>query len=436
MTTTTADLSASGENATLKRGILGIRWVFPEVATCFSRVPDECARIGRSTQCQWSIDGRGVSREHAEIWRDQGVYWIRDLRSRNGVSINGVRRDRAPLSLGDVVRLGDLLGVFTELAETSEDCSAFEQHPSGLLTGPVLRARLSTIFSVVASELPVLLMGETGTGKEMVARAVHDLSGRAGPLRAINCAALPEALAEGELFGYRKGAYTGAVGDHLGHIREADRGTLLLDEVAELPLAVQAKLLRMLETREVQPLGQSRPVKVDVRVVAATMSDLRAAVAERRFRVDLFARFNGVSVVLPPLRERREEIVHLFHAFLKRYSPRPPSISGGAAEALCLYDWPQNVRELAFVAQRTTALYADVGLLRRHHVQAAIGAALSPPSQIVPSGRKTVDATTLVEAIRVHGGNLAQAASALQLSRGRAYRLLREAGLESSRRRC
>ena len=438
MTTTTASLSASEAGPARDCETFGIRWVFPDVATSFRALPRDRGVIGRQADCALAVTGSEVSRAHAEIWKENGVYWVRDLGSRNGTSVNGRRRDGAQLALGDVIRVGNWIGVFTVSACGSlQDDSmqdAFQEIAGGLILGPALRSRLAPVLQVARSTLPVLILGETGVGKEVVARAVHALSGRAGAYRTINCAALPESLAESELFGYKKGAFTGAAAPHAGHIRAAEGGTLFLDEVAELPLPVQAKLLRTLENHEVQPLGGSSPSTVDARIVAATASDLRVAVTERRFRDDLLARLNGVTITLPPLRERREEIVYLFRSLMSSRIGCTAGMSAGFAEALCLHDWTQNVRELAFTAQRVASLYGTEPLLRRRHLREVFGLSIAgETSSTAASESVGVNAVVLVEAIRAHGGNLARAASALNMSRGRAYRLLREAGLESFR---
>ena len=189
----------------------------------------------------------------------------------------------------------------------------------------------------------------------------------------MNCAAVPEALAEGELFGYRKGAFTGASCGNLGHFRSANGGTLLLDEFTELPLALQAKLLRVLEQREVLPLGESRPVPVDVRVVVAAQEPLSAALEHRRLRADLYARLDGVTIQLPPLRQRLEDVVPLFEYFASEVSGgHPPRVEAELIEQLCVYDWPFNVRELELVVRRLLVLAGHEPVLRRHHLPARV----------------------------------------------------------------
>ena len=255
---------------------------------------------------------------------------IADLGSRNGVRVNGRAVPSARLGLGDVVRLGGWIGVVTATPGELEEIAP------GLWGGAGLQEALATLRQAAASDLPIVLEGETGTGKEVVAGALHRWSGRAGPLVAVNCAALPESLAEGELFGYRRGAFTGADRASPGFFRSAEGGTLLLDEVSDLPLALQAKLLRVLEQREVQPLGETRPVPIDVRIVVAGQQPLMEVVRAGRFRADLLARLDGLTVRLPPLRERREDVIPLFSHLLREIGQgRAPAIESDFAERLC-----------------------------------------------------------------------------------------------------
>ncbi len=227
---------------------------------------------------------------------------------------------------------------------------------------PAFRAVLRAAAITAVTDATTLIQGESGTGKELLARAIHQQSRRAaGPFVTINCAALPENLAESELFGHRRGAFTGATADQRGRIQAAHGGTLFLDEVGELPLGIQAKLLRFLEGGEVQPVGQPRPERVDVRVVAATNRDLFAEVQAGRFREDLFYRLNVVPLLLPPLRERGRDLELLVQRLTARLAMShrldAPRYSLGALEALQRYRWPGNVRELRNVCERMVILF-------------------------------------------------------------------------------
>jgi transcriptional regulator with GAF, ATPase, and Fis domain len=254
-----------------------------------------------------------------------------------------------------------------------------------LSKSPELRRLARQARQVAQTSTPVLLLGETGTGKERLARAVHRWSPRADhPFVTLNCAAIPAGLLESELFGHVKGAFTGASRDRPGRFQMANGGTLLLDELGELPLELQAKLLRVLQEGSFEPVGSDRPVKVDVRILAATHVDLEQAIAERRFREDLFYRLNVFPLQLPPLRERLEDLPRLCEDLLAeqaRRTGRVAHVTREGLEKLARYDWPGNVRELANVLERATILspapalgpeVLDVGVRRRREPRAAV----------------------------------------------------------------
>lgn len=226
---------------------------------------------------------------------------------------------------------------------------------------PAFESLLRGARMVAATEVTVLIIGETGTGKELMAQAIHKESGRAnGPFMAINCAALPEGLAESELFGHRRGAFSGATQDHLGRFRAAEGGTLFLDEVNELSPAVQAKLLRFLESGECQAVGDTQSRRCDVRVIAATNCDLNQRIREGRFRQDLYYRLHVVPLELPPLREREGDLRRLLKYFCTHFSQRhgltPPTFSPTALRAINTYPWPGNIRELRNFCERMIVL--------------------------------------------------------------------------------
>jgi transcriptional regulator with PAS, ATPase and Fis domain len=245
---------------------------------------------------------------------------------------------------------------------------------------------------------------------------------------------LPEQLAESELFGHRRGAFSGAEKSNTGLFRAADGGTLFLDEILELPRSIQAKLLRAIERQEVLPLGETQTVPVDVRIVTATQESLSAAVKDERFRADLLARLDGLTVVLPPLRERREDIVPLFLQFLSRQvSGSAVSLDSKLVESLCIYDWPLNVRELAILTRRLLDLHGQKPTLKRSHLpdrmqtpsQGALEATSEEPvKRSKQSTKDDAQFEALIAALREHEGNVAKAAAALGLNRHRAYRLL------------
>jgi transcriptional regulator with PAS, ATPase and Fis domain len=347
------------------------------------------------------------------------------------------------LSAQDVVRVGEWIAVALYLpAEEVAFGRAVRPLGKEAIGGPALNERFQRMKRVAPTDLSVILTGETGTGKEIFARALHVASGRAGKFIALNCAAVPEALAEAELFGSRKGAYTGADRNHAGHLREACGGTLFLDEVCDLHPAVQAKLLRALHDRSVVPLGESRPVRIDVRVVSASQVLLDEVVAAGRFRPDLYARLNGAEIALPALRTRREEVVPLFMRTLAGKRGGPSAISPGLAEWLCLYSWPFNAREVVQTALSLAVHDAKITTLDVEHLPEYMtratgsghGHAGRPEREVNPtraerhrrslSTRNDADLTSLLDALEVTAGNVAAAAKRCGISRQRAYRLL------------
>jgi DNA-binding NtrC family response regulator len=231
-----------------------------------------------------------------------------------------------------------------------------ESSPAALIAeSPAIRPLLETAWAVATADSTILLTGESGTGKEIIARAIHRASGRRGPFVAINCAALPEGLLESELFGHEKGAFTGAILSRKGRFEQATGGTLLLDEISEMPLALQAKLLRVLQEKEISPVGADETIKLDVRVIATSNRDLDRSVAEGDFRQDLFYRLNVISLRIPALRERREDIVPLAEHFLQKYQrPDRPArrLSDTLRRHLLTQPWNGNVRELENLIER------------------------------------------------------------------------------------
>ncbi|MBX3270716.1 MAG: sigma-54-dependent Fis family transcriptional regulator [Sandaracinaceae bacterium] len=315
------------------------------------------------------------------------------------------------------------------------------------------------IARVAPSDATVLLLGESGTGKELAARMLHSLSGRAkARFVAINCGALPSDLLESELFGHAKGAFTGAVRDKEGLFAAAQGGTLLLDEIGDAPLAVQVKLLRVLEEREIVPVGTTTPVPVDVRVVAATHRDLQREVERGTFREDLFYRLHVVPIELPPLRERREDVPLLAELFLTRVASRhdvvAPHLSSDALRVLWEHDWPGNVRELANVIEGAMLLAPD-GVLRAPHVNAVLaraeGRSVPPVERPAPSAeslahvalggeeelaplreaRERFDRLYLEEALRRAKGNVSAAARMAGRNRTDLHALIKRHGLDA-----
>ena len=330
-----------------------------------------------------------MSGKHAAIRRMLGDALIEDLQSLNGTVVNGRRIEREPLRDGDLIELGHTFFLFRAAVTSGLEAAPIEDAaaPAFATLLPALAADFRRAEAIAPSRVPVLIRGETGTGKDMVASAIHALSGRSGRFVAVNCGGLSPSLLQSELQGHCKGAFTGAGEDREGFIRGAHGGTLFLDGVEDLPLAGQQLLLRVLEQGEVVPVGTTRGIPVDVRVVAATQVDLEALAAQQRFRADLCARLKGLTLVLPPLRERREDLGLIVRALLGRHlgpGAKPAAFSREAARALFLYRWPMNVRELE------KALHAAVVLARGEpigfaHLPAAVRAAVSPSPAPSPS---------------------------------------------------
>ncbi|HQR29984.1 MAG TPA: sigma-54 dependent transcriptional regulator [Anaeromyxobacteraceae bacterium] len=319
---------------------------------------------------------------------------------------------------------------------------------------PSMRAVYDLIARVADSPSTVLITGESGTGKELVAQALHrGSSRRSQPLIKVNCAAIPKDLVESELFGYEKGAFTGAVGSKPGRFELADGGTLFLDEIGEIPVEMQVKLLRALQESEFERVGGIRTIRVDVRLIAATNRDLEALIAEGRFREDLYYRLNVVPVALPPLRDRREDIPLLVQHFIEKYDRRlgkkVERVDEAAMEVLTHYAWPGNIRELENVMERSV-LFADGPLVTVAQLPetlrdrtpgpatpvAALGAlgAIASPSgasmkDIVRQAQSELERTLISRALEETGGNVTRAAKKLQISRKSLQVKMKELGL-------
>jgi len=411
-----------------------VRWVFPRLqeTSVVGR-----AILGRDEQCQVVLLGDEVSRKHAELRKDGPVLAIKDLDSRNGVHVNGVKIADAPLGNGDVVRCGEWIGVVAAVDEQADAAAArkFREVAPGLFGSERLAAALEPARRL-ANDLAVVIQGETGTGKEDAARTVHAWSGRSGKFVSVNCATLSKDLADAELFGHRKGAFTGAETSSEGLFRAATRGSLFLDEVLEFPVPLQAKLLRALSSKRVRPVGEAHDVEVDVRVICAAQEPLRTAVEEGRFRRDLQGRLEGLVIELPPLRARREDIAPLFCKFVRDAQGSALRIEARLIEALCLYDWPLNVRELQLLARRLVGVHGHEGALKRSHLPEHMLArvpvtglsrtgegVVATPKQARRSTDDDSEFAALREALR-REPTMAKAAASIGISRARAYRLV------------
>jgi DNA-binding NtrC family response regulator len=299
-------------------------------------------------------------------------------------------------------------------------------------SSPQMLRVFETIESAARFPSTVLIVGETGTGKELVARAIHEMSPRSSrPMVSINCAAIPETLLEDELFGHVKGAFTGAHQTRIGRFEQADGGTIFLDEIGEMSLNLQAKLLRVLQEREFERLGSGRTIKVDVRVIAATSAELEEKIRQGEFRKDLYYRLNVIAIKLPALRDRREDLPQLaayfLNCFSQAYGLPPKSLTPATLERLSAYDWPGNIRQLQNVIERATILSGNRAQLSPCDLPEELTPAeASPPLQTlsIPEGGLNFDSVVsnierelLLESLRRTGGNKCQAARLLNLKR-------------------
>jgi transcriptional regulator with AAA-type ATPase domain len=389
------------------------------------------------------VPGRWLSSTHARILRVGETDWaVEDAGSKNGTFLNGLAIQRAPLTDGDVLEAGHTLFVFRAGLPTPPttpldvDVSAGESAGNTLV--PQGMHKLEELRRIARSEVPVLLLGETGSGKEVLARAVHERSGRAGAFVGVNCGALSASLLEGLLFGHVRGAFSGAVRDEPGLVRAADGGTLFLDEIGDLAPGAQAALLRVLQEREVVPVGGVRPVKVDVRVVAATHRPLEELSQRGEFRNDLFARLNGFLHRVPPLRDRREDLGILTGTLLGRALGAQASsatLSVAAGRALLAHRWPSNVRELAQCLARAIAL-APNGSIEASHLPEGITAP-SPGTNDAPrASLRLSDAdiqlrAQLVAELRKRGGNVSEVARAMGKARMQIQRWLKRLQIDA-----
>ena len=410
--------------------------------------------FGREADNVLCIPEAAVSRYHGRIERRPDGCWIVDNGSTNGVMVNGARVAAHPLAPHDVIRIGDSLfrfashGIYGYGAYRVDGTVVESARPirhgirdTALTGGFQLDQLLSRVEKVAKTQLSVVVTGESGTGKELLARTVHQASERKGLFQAVNCAALPPNLIESELFGHRKGAFTGAHSDKIGLIKAAHGGTLFLDEIGDMPIDAQAKLLRVLQERKVLPVGATTPEAVDVRVVCATHQDLEALVAAGRFRGDLFARLREFTARLLPLRERREDLHPLTRHFLAEAGRPDARLSLPYLVGLAHYHWPYNVRELESAVKLSVALSqgrAELDLsdlpepvrasLQGHgEVRARRTASVPPPSQPA-SGRPTEHA--LRDLLRRHRGNIAAVGRELGKERMQIHRWLKRYGIE------
>jgi DNA-binding NtrC family response regulator len=401
---------------------------------------ERMVEIGADPACQLVLQDPAVSRRHASVSQIAGRLVVRDLGSRNGTLFGGARIKEAQVPLGAVLTVGKTTVAIQPRWYMREVAPSSARRFGELVGDSVpMREVFALLERAAQSDVTVLVEGESGTGKELAARSVHAASPRAkGPYVVFDCGAVPAELAESELFGHKRGAFSGATSDRQGAFQRAHGGTICLDELGELPLELQPKLLRVLETGEVRPVGEDAPRKIDVRVIAATNRDLNAEAQRGRFRQDLLYRLEVVRVRLPPLRQRPSDIPALVAHLLKGKLPPGDAIEGDNLARLMSYSWPGNVRELRNALARAVTLAGPVPFAK---LVFNLGPASTAPSTIgmefpgvssrLPYKEakaqllESFERSYVASLMEHHGGNIQRAAAAAGLSRKHLYELLR-----------
>jgi DNA-binding NtrC family response regulator len=394
--------------------------------------------IGKDPAAEICLTDQTVSRRHAEVRRTSDGVQIRDLGSLNGTHVEGVAVQEAVLRTGAMITVGQT-SIRFELASATGARAAASPPPIpaaaatprfGAAVGKseVMRQVFALLARIAPSDLTVTLIGETGTGKDILARAVHDASGRrAGPFVVFDAGAVAPTLIESELFGHEKGAFTGAVSEHAGVFERASGGTVFLDEIGELALDLQPKLLRVLEQRQVTRIGGGEPRAVDVRIIAATNRDLEAEVRAGRFREDLYFRLSAAVVRVPALRERRDDIAELVEMFTSELTPRL-KVSPEALAVLSSYDWPGNVRELKNVLAGAAAV-ADRPLLEPRDFILFQRRQREPTLDKLPLAGRTLESierATIRQTLEKFGGNKTKTAKALGIAASTLYEKIKK----------
>jgi DNA-binding NtrC family response regulator len=428
-------------------------------------------KIGRGHEADLQLPDPSVSRLHAKVFRVGRQYFIADLRSRNGTHADGKRITQLALEDGRMFQVGPFRihfhrsvsgfsageeptvppGAASAITDSVESEPVRVPMRTGASTVDVgapfgligesahVRKLVATIRRVAASDVPVLIEGETGSGKELVARGIHDASARRErPFIVVNCGAISPELIESELFGHEKGAFTGATAQRKGAFELANNGTIILDEIGELPLSLQPKLLRVLEQKEVKRVGGNDLFLADVRILAATNRNLREEVARKAFREDLFFRIGVITVSIPPLRDRREDVAPIARHFLSgmgnSISGSVPALSPAALDSLISHDWPGNVRELRNAIQRAVVMAeggelagADFSFLRQ---PAKEGTETENPSGL--SRWERAERTNILGELARQMGNKTKTARELGIAKSTLFEKLKKYGIRTA----
>ncbi|MCP4448018.1 MAG: FHA domain-containing protein [Myxococcales bacterium] len=388
------------------------------------------------TSAHLALPDPWLSTAHAELRTSFGRILLCDTNSKNGCRINGQRVQRQELFDGDLIELGRSFFIFRSHVPTGEDTPAFvdlenvdpEQHP--LTLSPDLAVEVAKLSMLAATDISILLLGETGTGKEVLATYIHETSERPGQFVPVNCGALPAGLVESELFGHTKGSFSGATRDHEGLIRSADQGSLFLDEIADLPTAAQATMLRVLQDSQVRPVGSTESQAVHLRSICATHRDLDGMVERGEFRSDLFARIAGYRMTLPPLRNRREDFGLLIKSFLAD-TKSESALSIEAARALFSHSWPLNIRELRSCIATATVLAAGARIDLSHLPEALRSqdkpASTTPTPGQAGGGENEAD---LIRLLEVYSGNVSAVARSMGKDRKQIQRWMKRYAID------
>jgi DNA-binding NtrC family response regulator len=400
------------------------------------RLQGDVFTLGKDSANDVVLSQRFVSARHVKVTRQHNRFLVVDQHSTNGTYLGGVRVFEAEVPLYSTLRIGEAEVTFEP---ASAGPKAVGNYHGIIGNDPSMKQLAELIDRVAPSSAAVAVFGESGTGKELVARAVHDGSTRSSAaFIPVNCAAISKELIESELFGHEKGAFTGAATARKGAFEEADGGTIFLDEIGELPLDLQAKLLRALESGEIKRVGASRPITVDVRIVAATNRDLLAASREGKFREDLYYRLCVIPLHLPPLRSRRADIVPIAEHFLRAFAPRGQAVkmTDAAAEALAGHAWPGNVRELRNVMHRALLLrkgsHIDAGdLAFDSRVDKATGLDLAEfqPGLTLEQMLQRAERQFVEAALKRFNNNRERVAKELGVARSTLFKRLKDWGL-------
>ena len=435
------------------------------------RLGQKEVKIGRGREADLQLPDPSVSRLHAKVFRVGGQYFLADLRSRNGTHADGKRITQLSLEDGRMFQVGPFRIHFhrpvsgfpageeptappgspsstadsaetepVRVAKRTEAPAVTVEAPFGLIGGSAhVRKLVATIRRVAASDVPVLIEGETGSGKELVARGIHDASARRErPFIVVNCGAISPNLIESELFGHEKGAFTGATAQRKGAFELSNSGTIFLDEIGELPITLQPNLLRALEQKEVKRVGGNDLLLADVRILAATNRNLREEIARKTFREDLYFRVGAITVSIPPLRDRREDVSTLARHFLAEMkSPASgllPDLSPAALDAMISHDWPGNVRELRNAIQRAVVM-ADSGELTGHDFSFLRRAAEPEAGAETPPGLsrwEQAERTNILGELARQMGNKTKAARALGIAKSTLFEKLKKYGIRTA----